>query len=187
MVTETGRVEQFVDAGLRLLADPLLLYIYVHAVTPTTLPLAVEVAAIIKRTRAKRFGEDLQQYVMDDIMRLAYRLSLFTFRWNPPISSYHLSLDSRQLKGKQKPGVKATPATLKIYLSRTPLDELLPQSKYKKAPVSQPPPVPPPKTSFLPLKVLDSSHPPHGGVSSHNNGKTGLTKILSGVVTRKAS
>lgn len=57
------------NAGLKLLSDPLLLYVYVHAPTPSTLSMAVKVAETIKRTRAKRHGEDLQQYVVDDIMR----------------------------------------------------------------------------------------------------------------------
>ncbi|KAG0140034.1 hypothetical protein CROQUDRAFT_665729, partial [Cronartium quercuum f. sp. fusiforme G11] len=65
LVTESCTIDALVDLGLKLLSDPLLLYVYVHAPTPSTLSKAVKVAESIKRTRAKKFGEDLQQYVVD--------------------------------------------------------------------------------------------------------------------------
>lgn len=89
--------------------------------------------------------------------------------------------NSRALKGKQKSGtstVKNSPSTLKIYLSRTPLDELLPKSSKTKSSVK--PPVLPPKNSHLPLKILDQVD--DGGKSS------GFRKrLLSGVVAKKSS
>lgn len=131
LIHEEGTIDEFVQAGLKLLSDRLLLYIYIHAPTPKTLPMAVKVAESIKRIRFKEFKEDLQQYLVDDVM-------------------------SRNLKGKGKQTTttksheKPTSNTLKIYLSRTPLDELLPKPNLKSNPHQLKPPSLPPKTLHSP-------------------------------------
>ncbi|EGG08340.1 uncharacterized protein MELLADRAFT_74556 [Melampsora larici-populina 98AG31] len=134
LINEEEPIDRFIQTGLKLLSDPLLVYIYIHASTPKTIPMAVKVAESIKRTRFKDFQEDLQQYLMDDIM-------------------------SRNLKGKGNQSIndqKPTSNTLKIYLSRTPLDELLPKPNLKSKSNPSKPPIKPPKT----LNGVHTSKPP---------------------------
>ncbi|WAQ86611.1 hypothetical protein PtA15_7A337 [Puccinia triticina] len=96
---------ELVAQGHKLFEDPLFLYLSVHAPSPKTFKQAVAIAEQIKRDRLKRHGEELYQYLVDDIM-------------TQEMSTGRLPASSNASK----------PSDLKVYLSRTPLDELLPKS-----------------------------------------------------------
>jgi hypothetical protein len=55
--------------GHKLFEDPLFLYLVVHAPNPKAFKRATLVAEQIKRDRLKRYGEELFQYLVDDIIR----------------------------------------------------------------------------------------------------------------------
>ncbi|CAH7680083.1 hypothetical protein PPACK8108_LOCUS13312 [Phakopsora pachyrhizi] len=99
LVSESSTVSEACNRGLNLFKDPLFLYLFVHAPSPNSFKNAVKIANEIKQTHFKRTKEELYQYLIDDIM----------------------------IKGNSKADLKnSKPNSLKIYLSRTSLDELLP-------------------------------------------------------------
>ncbi|KAH9821752.1 hypothetical protein DFH28DRAFT_1078984 [Melampsora americana] len=78
----------------------------------------------IKRIRFKDFKEDLQQYLIDEIM------------------SRNLKHESNPIQSKLSKS-SSTNKTLKIYLSRTSLDELLPKAHFQSNPHIKSPVLPP--------------------------------------------
>ncbi|KNZ55092.1 hypothetical protein VP01_276g12 [Puccinia sorghi] len=157
-VAENSSTSDLVTQGHKLFEDPLFLYLSVHAPTPKAFKQATHVAEQIKRDRYKRHGEELYQYLVDDIM-------------------------SQELTGGEpassSPNVATKPSWLKVYLSRTPLDELLPKSislpktnkpKLGKARKPQLPPKEPRPNSF----AGSSSAPTSTLNSRHSRFKTGV-------------
>jgi len=152
-VTENSSTSDLVTQGHKLFEDPLFLYLSVHAPTPKAFKQATHIAEQIKRDRYKRHGEELYQYLVDDI--ISQELT-----GGEPTSSSPAS------------NVATKPSWLKVYLSRTPLDELLPKSislpkankpKLGKASPSFPKPQLPPKeprpSSFAGSSTAPSSAP----------------------------
>lgn len=109
-VGENSSTSELVAQALNLFEDPLFLYLFVHAPNPKAFKQATTVAEQIKRDRLKKSGEELYQYLMDDVMSQEMSGS----RSGPSLSSSNTTSNS-----------------LKIYLSRTPLDELLPKASAK--------------------------------------------------------
>ncbi|KAA1125903.1 hypothetical protein PGTUg99_018099 [Puccinia graminis f. sp. tritici] len=108
-VTENSSTSELVAQGHKLFEDPLFLYLSVHAPSPKTFKRATAVAEQIKRDRLKRHGEELYQYLVDDIM------------------SHEISTGKPSSSGSSCTNSSKS-SSLKVYLSRTPLDELLPKS-----------------------------------------------------------
>ncbi|WAQ91432.1 hypothetical protein PtA15_14A316 [Puccinia triticina] len=107
-VTESSVISDLVARSHKLLEDPLFLYLSLHALTPETFQRAAAVADQIKRDHLERCGEELYQYRVEDMM-------------------------SQEMAGGRPVSLSASasqalmPCPLKIYLSRTSLDGLLPK------------------------------------------------------------
>ncbi|MBW0509392.1 hypothetical protein O181_049107 [Austropuccinia psidii MF-1] len=146
--------------GLDLFKDPLFLYLYVHATTPKTFKSAVDLAERIKRDHLKNSGQELYQYLVDDI--ISSEISSKTHSQSLPPSNSNLKNSN----------------SLKIYLSRTPLDELLPKAITKSAPNS---------SSFQSIsskKILSappSLPPKEFNPSTRSSSPTSNSKLWSGI------
>ncbi|KAI9627490.1 hypothetical protein KEM48_009789 [Puccinia striiformis f. sp. tritici PST-130] len=148
-VHENSSTSELVAQGHKLFEDPLFLYLLVHAPNPKSFKRATVIAEQIKRDRSKRHGEELYQYLVDDIIRdRKWTSFIFTTMNTGP-----------------KPNT-----SLKVYLSRTPLDELLPKSATKKLGKSSFKPQLPPKQSSSPSTIqsrfMTGVHRPFSKIAS---------------------
>ncbi|KAA1079576.1 hypothetical protein PGT21_016453 [Puccinia graminis f. sp. tritici] len=107
-VTENSLASDLVAQGHKLLDDPLFVYLSVHAATPEAFHQATAIADQIKHDRLQWYGQELYQYLVDDIMSQETT-------GGRPASVYSSASQSSK------------PHSSKIYLSRTPLEELLPK------------------------------------------------------------
>ncbi|POW06056.1 hypothetical protein PSTT_09308, partial [Puccinia striiformis] len=133
-VHENSSTSELVAQGHKLFEDPLFLYLLVHAPNPKSFKRATVIAEQIKRDRSKRHGEELYQYLVDDII------------------SEEIASGRRSSLPTMNTGPKPN-TSLKVYLSRTPLDELLPKSATKKLGKSSFKPQLPPKQSSSPSTI----------------------------------
>ncbi|EFP90733.2 uncharacterized protein PGTG_16759 [Puccinia graminis f. sp. tritici CRL 75-36-700-3] len=67
-VTENSLASDLVAQGHKLLDDPLFVYLSVHAATPEAFHQATAIADQIKHDRLQWYGQELYQYLVDDIM-----------------------------------------------------------------------------------------------------------------------
>ncbi|KAA1102634.1 hypothetical protein PGTUg99_026242 [Puccinia graminis f. sp. tritici] len=182
-VTENSSTSELVAQGHKLFEDPLFLYLSVHAPSPKTFKRATAVAEQIKRDQLKRHGEELYQYLVDDIM------------------SHEISTGKPSSSGSSCTNSSKS-SSLKVYLSRTPLDELLPKSatpsksNQKSGRSSlrvQKPQLPPkePRAPFLSSSLTSSSSSHHASALPHNSlhsrFMTGVHRPFSKIVSIASS
>ncbi|POV95353.1 hypothetical protein PSHT_15709 [Puccinia striiformis] len=150
-VHENSSTSELVAQGHKLFEDPLFLYLLVHAPNPKSFKRATVIAEQIKRDRSKRHGEELYQYLVDDII------------------SEEIASGRRSSLPPMNTGPKPN-TSLKVYLSRTPLDELLPKSATKKLGKSSFKPQLPPKESSSPSTIqsrfMTGVHRPFSKIAS---------------------
>lgn len=78
VVVDRRPLDDFVNRGLSLLSDPLMLYIFFSAKNdPEAVGKAVKAAEAVKRRRKVETGEELVQYVVDDDDDSRQVISLF--------------------------------------------------------------------------------------------------------------
>ncbi|GJN90145.1 hypothetical protein Rhopal_003144-T1 [Rhodotorula paludigena] len=122
------------DRCLKLLEDRALLYLLLVASSPSTVPAVASLAERVKRERYKVSGEEVRLFVDDDGAEAG---------------------ESVSGKGKKRQSFAAPPTTLKIYLSRIDMGELLPNHRSSL-------PARPPKPPIRPPINFDEPAPPSG-------------------------
>ncbi|PLW19445.1 hypothetical protein PCANC_06454 [Puccinia coronata f. sp. avenae] len=177
-VSENSSTSEMAAQGHKLFEDPLFLYLVVHAPNPKAFKRATLVAEQIKRDRLKRYGEELFQYLVDDIISQ----ELATTGGHPTSPTTTTTSSSTNAS---KPG------WLKVYLSRTPLDELLPKSVHTSSRVTSatkrfgrpqlPPKEHPRPSSFHAAPASSSSPFSSSSSSSPYNHSSRHSRFMSGV------
>ncbi|GAA5999833.1 uncharacterized protein JCM10292_003763 [Rhodotorula paludigena] len=122
------------DRCLKLLEDRALLYLLLVASSHSTVPAVASLAERVKRERYKVSGEEVRLFVDDDGAEAG---------------------ESASGKGKKRQSFAAPPTTLKIYLSRIDMGELLPNHRSSL-------PARPPKPPIRPPINFDEPAPPSG-------------------------
>ncbi|GAA5827533.1 hypothetical protein JCM11251_003851 [Rhodosporidiobolus azoricus] len=145
-------IEAYSQRCLSLLEDPTLLYLLIFSSSsssPTLVPAVASLAERVKRERYKKTGEELLLFVDDDGADGAEGVREGTGEG-----------EGRGRGGRQS--FPAPPPSLRVYLSRIELSELLPNHRRK----TKPPPSAPPKPPIRPPIVLDS---PAGRIGGGGN------------------
>ncbi|TNY24401.1 hypothetical protein DMC30DRAFT_166262 [Rhodotorula diobovata] len=120
-------MEAHCERCLRLLEDPALLYLSISTSTPTAVPAVAALAERVKRKRYKVSGEEVRLFVDDDGAAKA-----------------HDGSERAGGKGKARQSYIAPPTSLKMFLSRIDMSDLLPNHRRPSTPKPPRPPVRPP-------------------------------------------
>ncbi|GAA5974431.1 hypothetical protein JCM11641_003206 [Rhodosporidiobolus odoratus] len=135
-------LEAYGEKCLSLLTDPTLLYLVLFTASPTCVPAVASLAERVKRQRYKVSGEEMLMFADDSGA-------------NNPAGT---DVAAGSTRGKQS--FAPPPSELRIYLSRIPLDELLPNYRKPKPAAPPNPPIRPPIVFDSPTSSSTSSPAP---------------------------